>query len=224
MREIRGDIVLDRSAFACPSSNPGDFDGEPLRPYNVRPDALLLNYQSVLLQLHARRGARRRAGRRRAAAGRRARRHAACRWRPAPCDDWRAALKADFSDPARLRFAGSFPAACGEQSWPLAYADPRSYNARLLAGLWREMGGKLGGRVRDGARAGRRRRASSCASPPLAEVVRDINKFSNNVMAQQLFLTLALARARRRARPRPRARCCGAGSRERIGERRPTAR
>jgi D-alanyl-D-alanine carboxypeptidase/D-alanyl-D-alanine-endopeptidase (penicillin-binding protein 4) len=29
-------------------------------------------------------------------------------------------------------------------------------------------------------------------SPPLAEVVRDINKFSNNVMAQQLLLTLAL--------------------------------
>ena len=29
-------------------------------------------------------------------------------------------------------------------------------------------------------------------SPPLAEVIRDINKFSNNVMAQQLFLTLSL--------------------------------
>jgi D-alanyl-D-alanine carboxypeptidase/D-alanyl-D-alanine-endopeptidase (penicillin-binding protein 4) len=30
------------------------------------------------------------------------------------------------------------------------------------------------------------------ASPPLAEVIRDINKFSNNVMAQQVFLTLGL--------------------------------
>jgi D-alanyl-D-alanine carboxypeptidase/D-alanyl-D-alanine-endopeptidase (penicillin-binding protein 4) len=29
-------------------------------------------------------------------------------------------------------------------------------------------------------------------SPTLAEVIRDINKFSNNVMAQQLFLTLSL--------------------------------
>jgi serine-type D-Ala-D-Ala carboxypeptidase/endopeptidase (penicillin-binding protein 4) len=28
-------------------------------------------------------------------------------------------------------------------------------------------------------------------SPPLAEVIRDINKFSNNVMARQLFLTLS---------------------------------
>jgi serine-type D-Ala-D-Ala carboxypeptidase/endopeptidase (penicillin-binding protein 4) len=32
-------------------------------------------------------------------------------------------------------------------------------------------------------------------SPPLVEVVREINKFSNNVMAQQLFLTLPLQRA-----------------------------
>ena len=31
-------------------------------------------------------------------------------------------------------------------------------------------------------------------SPPLTEVVRDINKFSNNVMAQQLFLTLSWQR------------------------------
>ena len=31
-------------------------------------------------------------------------------------------------------------------------------------------------------------------SPALAEVVRDINKYSNNVMAQQLFLSLALQR------------------------------
>ena len=58
--------------------------------------------------------------------------------------------------------------------------------------MWREMGGRLSGKVRDGA---------APASPPsfelrladrCAEVIRDINKFSNNVMAQQLFLTLGL--------------------------------
>ena len=64
----------------------------------------------------------------RAAAGRRAGARAACRWPPAPCGDWRGALKADFSDPRRVRFAGSYPAACGEQRWPVAYADPASYN------------------------------------------------------------------------------------------------
>jgi len=41
LREIRGDLVLDRSFFAPPQADPGRFDGEGLRPYTVLPDALL---------------------------------------------------------------------------------------------------------------------------------------------------------------------------------------
>ena len=192
VREIRGDIVLDRSAFSVPEQNPADFDGEPLRPYNVRPDALLLAYRSVLLSFtpDAARGV------------------ALVGVEPAltgvvadtsvplgagPCNDWRGELKADFADPVRLRLAGSFPAACGEKTWPMAYADPRSYNDRMVSGMWREMGGKLGGSVRDGM-APVAAPAFTSVSPALSEVVREINKFSNNVMAQQLFLTLGLVR------------------------------
>jgi D-alanyl-D-alanine carboxypeptidase/D-alanyl-D-alanine-endopeptidase (penicillin-binding protein 4) len=47
VREIRGDIVLDSSAFVVPDTDPAEFDGEPLRPYNVRPSALLMNFSSV---------------------------------------------------------------------------------------------------------------------------------------------------------------------------------
>jgi D-alanyl-D-alanine carboxypeptidase/D-alanyl-D-alanine-endopeptidase (penicillin-binding protein 4) len=54
------------------------------------------------------------------------------------------------------------------------------------------MGGELGGQVRDGRVPAGLKPAFEFASPPLAEVVRDINKYSNNVMAQQLFLTLSL--------------------------------
>jgi len=113
-----------------------------------------------------------------------------------PCGDWRGELRADFSDPLRLRLAGTFPAACGEKTWPLAYAEPRRYDERLLTGLWREMGGKLSGTVREGAAPAVPPTFSS-ASPALAEVIRDINKYSNNVMAQQLFLSLGLARSGR---------------------------
>jgi D-alanyl-D-alanine carboxypeptidase/D-alanyl-D-alanine-endopeptidase (penicillin-binding protein 4) len=69
---IVGDIVLDRSAFAVPAHDPGRFDGEPLRPYNAAPDALLLNYKSVVMDFGAR--CRRRCGAHpvRPAAGRRA--------------------------------------------------------------------------------------------------------------------------------------------------------
>jgi len=190
--EIRGDIVLDRSAFNVPEQHPGDFDGEPLRPYNVRPDALLLAYRSVLLSFtpDAARGVAL-VGLDPPLAGVRA--DTSVPLTTGLCNDWRAELKADFSDPARLRLAGSFPAACGEKNWPLAYADPRSYNDRLLAGLWREMGGKLSGSVRDGVAPATPATFTS-VSPALSEVIREINKFSNNVMAQQLFLTLGLTR------------------------------
>ena len=51
IREIRGDLVLDRSAFAISEADPGQFDARPMRPYNVAPDALLLNFKAVTLQL-----------------------------------------------------------------------------------------------------------------------------------------------------------------------------
>jgi D-alanyl-D-alanine carboxypeptidase/D-alanyl-D-alanine-endopeptidase (penicillin-binding protein 4) len=76
--------------------------------------------------------------------------------------------------------------------WPLAYADPASYNARVIEGLWRASGGQLQGKVREGRVPAGLTPALEWESPPLAEVVRDINKFSSNVMAQQLFLTLSL--------------------------------
>ncbi|HET9340912.1 MAG TPA: D-alanyl-D-alanine carboxypeptidase, partial [Casimicrobiaceae bacterium] len=47
LTEVRGDLVLDRSAFRLPPHDPAAFDGEPLKPYNVGPDALLVNFQSV---------------------------------------------------------------------------------------------------------------------------------------------------------------------------------
>lgn len=192
VREIRGDIVLDRSAFMVPEQHPGDFDGEPLRPYNVRPDALLLAYKSVLLSFtpDAARGIAL-VGVEPTLAGLRA--DASVPLSATPCADWRGELRADFSDIQRVHLAGSFPLACGEKHWPLAYADPKSYNERLLGGLWRELGGRLGGTVRDGL-APPTPPTLELVSPPLAEVVREINKFSNNVMAQQLFLTLGLVR------------------------------
>ncbi|WP_088282437.1 D-alanyl-D-alanine carboxypeptidase/D-alanyl-D-alanine-endopeptidase [Ideonella sp. A 288] len=190
VREIRGDIVLDRSAFQPDASAPGDFDGEPLRPYNVRPDALVLSYQSVLYTFtpDAARGIARVVAEP-ALAGVQV--DAQVPLAGGACDDWRAGLKATPLDPARMRFGGAYPASCGERTWALAHADATGFASRLLRAMWQEMGGTLGGTVRDGA-APTSPPTFELRSPPLAEVVRDINKFSNNVMAQQLFLTLGL--------------------------------
>ena len=192
VKTIAGDIVLDRSAFENVEVDPSLFDGEPLRPYNAAPDALLLNFKAVVMTFVPDRTAN----------------TAQVQFEPplagvqvqhsvvlsdTPCGDYRAALKADFSDPAAIRFGGTYPANCGEKVWATAYADPRSYAVRAVEGMWREMGGKLVGSVRDGrVPATLTRPAFEVASPSLPEVIRDINKFSNNVMAQQLFLTLSL--------------------------------
>jgi serine-type D-Ala-D-Ala carboxypeptidase/endopeptidase (penicillin-binding protein 4) len=189
VRSIAGDIVLDHTAFETVVQDPGAFDGEPLRPYNVAPDALLLNFKSLVMTFTP------------------AGDQAAVHIEPplaglglplgipllaSPCNDWRGALKADFTDPSRIRFAGGYPAACGEKVWPVAFADPASYAARAIAGMWHQMGGALSGQVRDGRVPAGLAPAFEVQSPPLAEIVRDINKFSNNVMAQQLFLTISL--------------------------------
>jgi D-alanyl-D-alanine carboxypeptidase/D-alanyl-D-alanine-endopeptidase (penicillin-binding protein 4) len=191
VQEIRGDIVLDRSAFNVPEVNPADFDGEPLRPYNVRADALLINYKSVVLTFTPDfpRGVAT-VGVDPPLAGVLV--DASVPLSSLPCGDWRGGLKADFSDPGRVRFAGSYPVTCIEKVWPVAYADPASYNQRAVAGMWHSLGGRLTGTVRDGL-APLTTPSFELTSPSLAEVIRDINKFSNNVMAQQLFLTLALA-------------------------------
>jgi D-alanyl-D-alanine carboxypeptidase/D-alanyl-D-alanine-endopeptidase (penicillin-binding protein 4) len=190
VQRIAGNIVLDRHAFEVPSGDPADFDGEPLRPYNARPDALLLNYKALVLTFTP------------DPLGTHARVQldppmAGVSWPAqiplsnAACSDYRASLKADFSNPQSIRLEGNYPSACGEKAWPVAYSDPASYNARALAGLWQSMGGQLAGKVVDGA-APLTSPTFEVSSPTLAEVIRDINKFSNNVMAQQLFLTLGL--------------------------------
>jgi D-alanyl-D-alanine carboxypeptidase/D-alanyl-D-alanine-endopeptidase (penicillin-binding protein 4) len=194
VREIRGDIVLDRSAFEVPPQNPADFDGEALRPYNAGADALLLNYRSVSFTFtpDVARGIAMVSSEPPLAGVRVDSRVPLATGAAAQaCNDWRDALQADLTDAQRLRFKGVYSPACGEKLWPLAYPDPASYNERVLTGLWVEMGGQLSGRVRDG-KAPDTPPTFSVSSPSLAEVIRDINKFSNNVMAQQLFLTLAL--------------------------------
>ena len=183
----------DRRAFQLPPIDPGAFDGEPLRPYNVTPDALLLNFKSVVMTFSPD-----------IASG-----LAQVAVEPplggvalpasvplAPngtaCGDWRGGLKADFSDPLRIRMAGAYPAACGERSWPVAYAAPERFAERAVLGMWQAVGGQLDGQVRDGAVPAGLNPRFVWPSVPLPEVVRDVNKFSNNVMAQHLLLSLAL--------------------------------
>jgi D-alanyl-D-alanine carboxypeptidase/D-alanyl-D-alanine-endopeptidase (penicillin-binding protein 4) len=192
---IRGDLVLDRSYFTPPPHDPSAFDAEPLKPYNVGPDALLVNFKSVrfvfapnatgdavevrtepALAGVAVRGAPRLVG--------------------GECTDWRSSLSASFvnaADHAQANFGGRYPAACGERDWYVALLDHPHYVHAIFAQYWREAGGTFGGGVRDGRAPTGAAPLATLQSAPLYDAVRDINKLSNNVMARQLFLTLATA-------------------------------
>jgi D-alanyl-D-alanine carboxypeptidase/D-alanyl-D-alanine-endopeptidase (penicillin-binding protein 4) len=75
--------------------------------------------------------------------------------------------------------------------WPIAYAAPQQFASRAIAGMWQQLGGQLGGQVREGVVPAQLASVFSVESASLAETIRDINKYSNNVMAQQVFLTLS---------------------------------
>jgi D-alanyl-D-alanine carboxypeptidase/D-alanyl-D-alanine-endopeptidase (penicillin-binding protein 4) len=93
----------------------------------------------------------------------------------------------------RLEFTGSYAALCGERTLNLSPLPPEAQVDGLLRALWKELGGTLNGQVRGGSVPLGASLLARHESAPLADAVRDINKFSNNVMARQVFLTLGSA-------------------------------
>ena len=190
--DIAGDLVLDRSAFRLPPHDPAAFDNEPLRPYNAGADALLINFKSLRLTL--------------ApdpvtkttllipetpAEGLRVSSRIALT--DGECGDWREKLKI-ASEANSIEVSGNFANACGEKALHLAPWSADLQVERLFRALWRELGGTLSGRIREGETPASARLLATHESPPLGEIVRDVNKWSNNVMARQLFLSTANAR------------------------------
>jgi serine-type D-Ala-D-Ala carboxypeptidase/endopeptidase (penicillin-binding protein 4) len=189
VREIRGDLVLDRSAHEPIAHDPAAFDGEALRPYNAGPDALLLNYKAVSFHFVADTEARQvRVYALPAIAGMVV--PATVKTADGPCNDWRARVGGDFADPLRPQFRGVFPLSCGDKVWHVNLLSPVQYAQAVFRPLWEASGGTWRGRARDGVAPAQARRIAAHESRPLAEVIRDINKFSNNVMARQLFLSI----------------------------------
>jgi D-alanyl-D-alanine carboxypeptidase/D-alanyl-D-alanine-endopeptidase (penicillin-binding protein 4) len=194
VREIRGDLVLDRSLFADDNHDPARFDDKPTQPYNTGSSALLVNFKAVYVQLIP------------DAASRAVR---VIVDPPLPqvqvvnnlkltdgaCGDWYNRMRPDTqgnADGARLAFSGSYALACGEQGYSVSVLGHRQYVGALFTWLWQELGGMFSGQVRDGATAATARVLVTAQSQSMSEIVRDVNKYSNNVMARQLFLTLGV--------------------------------
>ncbi|MGE3678117.1 MAG: D-alanyl-D-alanine carboxypeptidase/D-alanyl-D-alanine-endopeptidase [Burkholderiales bacterium] len=196
LRELRGDLVLDRSRFAPLEHDPARFDSEPFRPYNVGPDALLVNFKSVRFHFLPQPDA----GTVSVLAEPRL--HPlgvvnVLKLANGGCGDWRRQIRPDFQPAPAGRqgfhaiFSGSYPARCGEKTWNVSIFSHTNYVAGLFRHLWEESGGTWTGTTRSEAVPAGAKLLYTHVSRPLSEVVRDINKFSNNVMARQLYLSLA---------------------------------
>jgi D-alanyl-D-alanine carboxypeptidase/D-alanyl-D-alanine-endopeptidase (penicillin-binding protein 4) len=194
VRVVRGDILLGNRVFELPPHDPAAFDDDPLRPYNAGPDGLLVNFGALVLKFSPDPATGRvRVETEPPIAGVAV--PADVPGAPGGCGDWRGRLGLDFSDATQVRFAGGYPLACGDQQWAVTYPDAAWFAPRVIEAMWRASGGALTGQVRwlGGPVPRSAKPLVTGFSLPLGSIIADINKFSNNVMAQQLFLTLSAA-------------------------------
>jgi D-alanyl-D-alanine carboxypeptidase/D-alanyl-D-alanine-endopeptidase (penicillin-binding protein 4) len=191
IRDIRGDLVLDSSYFASNAQSAGAFDNEPYRAYNATPSALVSNLKSTSFRFSSD-----------------AQRLAIqadpelpaikivnqVKWSPGACGDWKGRLSyvvANEADRATVTFSGSYAGACGEKVLELSVMNESAYTFELFRTLWKQLGGTLVGGLRLEATPVTATKLFQHDSAMLSDVIRPINKYSNNLMARQLFLTIA---------------------------------
>ncbi len=190
---LEADIVLDRSLFLPmrPDIGAPDFDESPKAYYNVIPDALVLNGNVIEFSLESND------------------QKTSVRTQPplagvvfdadltvkdASCDAWD-----DDWDPPLVKHAndgivtvvlrGAFPRDCKTKT-RLSLLDRNLYIERFLRAFWQELGGTWKGRVKDGLTQRDAQLLVERNSETLADLVRPVNKASDNLMARTLYLTL----------------------------------
>ncbi len=196
LQHIDGELVIDNSFFAREETDPGAFDGQPYRSYNTLPDALLVNFQTAnflfrpdpvhgrveiladpaLADIEIR-------NRMRVFRG--------------GCDARNSSISMVAGNDDRRRpvltFSGALAAQCTEYQLSRALPNAPAFAHAVFKALWQEQGGTLAGGWRVGTAPSGRAPLAAIESPPLAEVIRSVNKYSNNVMTRHIFLTLGVA-------------------------------
>lgn len=191
LREIHGDLILDRSFFDLPDHDPSEFDSDPARAYNVGPDALLINFNTLRLR-YTPDGENLRIVSEPPLDGFVLDNQLIPKNEKGNCDNW----DDHFSVQPRgdsLVLQGGYPVGCGEREQNLSVMPHTRYVGAVFRAIWKELGGTLQGTQRNGVLSDTALLFATHRSEPLSGIIRDINKYSNNVMARQTFLTLGLA-------------------------------
>ncbi|PKF72723.1 D-alanyl-D-alanine carboxypeptidase/D-alanyl-D-alanine-endopeptidase [Pseudomonas fluvialis] len=190
VQKVTGDLVLDRNYFNQPQLPAfNDDGGDASKPYLVGPDALLVNLKAVRMISRAQNG------------------KALVAMEPplsnvridnrlkvlkaGKCPGWPDVRFNPVSeyDGTTLIVSGQLPDGCHAQNY-IALLDHPGYAAGAIRSIWKELGGSILGQDRQDSVPAKATLLARAFSPDLSEVARDINKFSNNTMAQQLLLSL----------------------------------
>ncbi|BBP75570.1 D-alanyl-D-alanine carboxypeptidase/D-alanyl-D-alanine-endopeptidase [Pseudomonas gingeri NCPPB 3146 = LMG 5327] len=187
--QVTGDLVLDRSFFVQPQLPEFNDDGnDENKPFLVKPDALLVNLKALRFVARNDSGkvmvsveppianiridnqikvvnAKQCAG--------------DVRYNPV--------TQADGT--TLVTVSGQLAEGCSSQTY-LSLLDHPTYTAGAVRAIWQELGGSIHGKDRQDVVPKGAKLLARAFSPDLTEIIRDINKYSNNTMAQQLFLSL----------------------------------
>ncbi|GAB3485461.1 D-alanyl-D-alanine carboxypeptidase/D-alanyl-D-alanine endopeptidase [Azotobacter salinestris] len=190
VREVRGDLVLDRSHFMQPQLPTfNDDGGDSSKPFLVEPDSLLINLKAMRFIARAEPG-KVQVSVEPPIAGMTIDNQVKAL--PAgACPDWpdvRYNLIPQQSGYSMV-VTGKLPAGCSAQSY-IAPLDHQTYAAGAVRAMWQELGGSIQGQDRLGSVPRQARMLVRAFSPDMVEIIRDVNKFSNNTMARQLFLSI----------------------------------
>ena len=198
VERVTGDVVIDNGYFAHQGDDRAAFDDRPYRAYNVLPDALMVNFQTVSVGIAPD-----------AAAGK-----ARVRLFPWPanmqvdnevrldrgaCRGSGGVVVASPEGPTgrRLSVAGHIHSGCDPVSVVRAVMRAPDFAYGTFRSFWEQSGGSIGGGLRLAATPAGAKPLHTHDSLSLAEVIRLVNKFSSNVMARHLLLTLAAEKAGR---------------------------
>ncbi|MFN4263772.1 MAG: D-alanyl-D-alanine carboxypeptidase/D-alanyl-D-alanine-endopeptidase [Thioalkalivibrionaceae bacterium] len=196
VREIRGDVILDGAAFSLPFVDPGAFDGQPLRAYNQPAHALHVNASAIQFYFYVD-GDRLRVETDPPLPGLRIDNRV--QLGGGSCGAWQRGIVFDVSRDATgttAHFTGTYPRQCGAYNLYRVALTPEDYAAEMFRTMWRMQGGSLSGQVRveNGAGHSGLDRIYRHASPPLAELLGPVNKWSNNVHARHMAMAVGAKR------------------------------
>jgi D-alanyl-D-alanine carboxypeptidase/D-alanyl-D-alanine-endopeptidase (penicillin-binding protein 4) len=187
--EIGGDLLIDDSYFEIGSYDPGAFDSQPLRAYNVAPNALLTNFkvvrywfepngQSVKVTVDPPLDNLRVTNQ--------------LRVTPGSCRGYQRGIAVSGNGrDDEVTFSGKFPGGCERYALDRAVLSHNEFTYGLFRSLWSESGGRFDGGWKNSVAAEELEPLLSFESLPLFEMIARVNKHSNNVMARQVLYTLS---------------------------------